>query len=62
MKILIGQNHLHTIGGSETYTYTLVEELVRRGHHVDLVCNVPGMVSEIMKQNFKIRVNSRERI
>jgi hypothetical protein len=61
MKILIGQNHLHTIGGSETYTYTLVEELVRRGHHVDLVCNVPGMVSEIMKQNFKIRVNSLER-
>lgn len=61
MKILIGQNHLHTIGGSETYTYTLVEELVRRGHHVDLVCNVPGTVSEIMKQNFKIRVNYVER-
>lgn len=58
MKILVGQNHMNTIGGSETYTYTLVEELVRRGHHVDLVCNIPGSVSDIMKEKFKIRVNA----
>lgn len=61
MKILIGQNHLNTIGGSETYTYTLVEELVRRGHQVDVVCNLKGVVSDIMQRNFGIRINILER-
>lgn len=61
MKILIGQNHLNTIGGSETYTYTLVEELVRRGHQVDVVCNDEGLVSEIMKERLNVKINDLSR-
>jgi len=38
MKILIGQNHLDTLGGSETYTYTLIKELCRRKIKVELLC------------------------
>lgn len=38
MKILIGQNHLDTIGGSETYTYTLIKELYRRNIKIELIC------------------------
>ncbi len=59
MKILIGQNHLDTIGGSETYTYTLIEELKRRKFKVDLVCgsNRFGIMSKKIYQNFGIFPN-----
>lgn len=40
MKILVGNNKLRNPGGSETYTYTLVHELVKRGH--DVVCVAAG--------------------
>jgi len=33
-KILLGQNHLHTLGGSETFIYTMAQELTRLGHQV----------------------------
>jgi hypothetical protein len=37
MKILIGNNHLDTMGGSETYTYTLASELIKMGHTVEIM-------------------------
>lgn len=37
MKILVGNNKLETIGGSETYTYAIVKELQRQGHEVEVV-------------------------
>lgn len=51
MKILVGNNKLRNPGGSETFTYALVHELVRRGHDVSCVTSgEPGIVSEqIMK-------------
>ena len=60
MKILIGQNHLDTIGGSETYTYTLIEELKRRRFKVELACgsNRFGIMSKKIYQNFGIFPNS----
>tara|TARA_Y100000356_G_scaffold57190_1_gene46297 strand:+ start:2945 stop:3862 length:918 start_codon:yes stop_codon:yes gene_type:complete len=59
MKILIGQNHLDTLGGSETFTYALVEELHRRGHEVGVMCarNRKGMVSDLIESNLGIRTN-----
>jgi glycosyltransferase involved in cell wall biosynthesis len=59
MKILIGQNHLDTIGGSETFTYALVEELVRRGHDVSLLLgtNRFGEVSNRISRDFGIEAN-----
>ena len=59
MKILIGQNHLDTLGGSETYTYALVEEFHRRGHEVGVMCarNRKGMVSDLIESNLGIRTN-----
>jgi len=50
MKILVGNNKLRNPGGSETYTYALVNELVKRGHVVECVASgKEGMVSEKMK-------------
>lgn len=64
MKILVGQNHLDTLGGSETYTYALVEELHNRGHQVGVMCarNRKGMVSDLIERNLGIKTNviSRE--
>lgn len=36
MRFLVGNYHLHTIGGSESFTHAIAEELLRRGHEVDL--------------------------
>lgn len=44
MKILLGNNHLDTMGGSETYTYTLVSTLIKLGHEVDIMLGAPHRV------------------
>jgi GT2 family glycosyltransferase len=36
MKILVATNHLDRLGGSETYTYSMVKELERLGHNVEV--------------------------
>jgi glycosyltransferase involved in cell wall biosynthesis len=56
MKILVGQNHLDTIGGSETYTYTLIKELCRRKFNVELVCGSRrfGIMSKKIYNDFGI--------
>lgn len=54
MRILIGNHWLKKLGGSETFTYTMCGELVKRGHDVDFYTNVEGFVSEKMKKDFRI--------
>jgi glycosyltransferase involved in cell wall biosynthesis len=56
MKILIGQNHLDTIGGSETYTYALIHELFKRGFKIELVCGSRrfGIMSKKIYNDFGI--------
>lgn len=58
MRILVGQNHMNTIGGTETFTYTLVHELVKQGHDVGLYTIVEGSVSNRLKKELPgIEVN-----
>ena len=46
MKILVGNNGLGNPGGSETYAYALIKELVSRGIDVHAVGRIgPGIVS-----------------
>jgi hypothetical protein len=46
MRILVGNNGLGLPGGSETYTYALIKELVKRGHDVTAVGKEgPGLIS-----------------
>lgn len=56
MKILVGNNKLSNPGGSETYTYAVVAELVRLGHDVTCVTKGrPGIVSwEISKLGVQV--------
>jgi hypothetical protein len=46
MRILVGNHHLAAWCGSETFTATLVRELVRQGHTVEVFACVLGEVSE----------------
>ena len=58
MKILFCTNHLDRLGGSETFSYTMVTTLRKMGHEVDVFTLMPGMVSDALggaKQTLDIR-------
>lgn len=50
MKILVANNHLNSLGGSETYTYTIIEELKRLNHDVEYFTFKKGIVSQKIEQ------------
>jgi glycosyltransferase involved in cell wall biosynthesis len=51
MRILVGNNGLGLPGGSETYTYALIKELVKRGHDVTAVGkDGPGLISRKLEE------------
>lgn len=46
MKILVGNHAFNAPGGSETYAYALIAELVKLGHEVEGICiGTTGLVS-----------------
>ena len=59
MNILIGQNHLDTLGGTETNIYTLIAELTKRGHYISLISGTDkfGLTSEKIYSDFNIIPN-----
>lgn len=58
MNILVGQNHLNSIGGSETFTYTLIESLLRK-YKVELILgsNQKGLMSSKIEEDLDIKTN-----
>jgi len=48
MKILLTNNHLSQLGGSETWTYTMAKELQRRGYEVGVFTHKKGVVSDML--------------
>lgn len=61
MRILVTNHWLKKLGGSETFTYTLVGELVRRGHEVDLFTHVPGLVSGRIYSDFGVKQSNLDK-
>lgn len=55
LKILVTNNHLKNIGGSETFTYTLVKELERRKQNVDVFTFEKGLVSDKLNTVDKLK-------
>lgn len=45
-SILVATNHLNTLGGTETFTYSLIEEIVRIHKNVEYFTFRRGMTSE----------------
>ncbi len=54
MKLLITNHWLKKLGGSETFTYTLVKAAKEFGFAVDLFTEHEGLVSERIKQDFGV--------
>lgn len=54
MKILLTNNHLNRLGGSETFTYTTAKELADRGHDVEVFTFAPGIMSERIARFAKV--------
>lgn len=48
MKIILTNNHLARLGGSETWVYTMAQELKRRGHHVGVFTHSKGYISDLL--------------
>jgi hypothetical protein len=55
MRVLIGNMFLHTIGGSESFTHAVAEELLRRGHEVDLFA--PNSGASVYADDLGIELN-----
>lgn len=49
MRVLLANNHMALLGGTETWTYTMAHELSRQGHEVDVFTFEPGYVSDMCK-------------
>ncbi len=58
MKILVTNHWLKKLGGSETFTYTMVGELKRLGHEVDVLTFQPGLVSDRIHKDFGVPILS----
>ena len=60
MKILVANRHLQSIGGSETFTYTLIMELKRMGYELEYFTLYKGIVSKKIEESgvqFSTQVN-----
>lgn len=59
MNILVANNHLNMLGGSETFTYTIIEELVKQGHHIEYFTFEKGLVSKKIEQVLGVKFMSK---
>lgn len=61
LKILVANHHLVRIGGSETFTYTLIEELVRRGFDVEYFTFHKGITSQRIEEDLGVKFMSKNK-
>ncbi|WP_018631075.1 hypothetical protein [Niabella aurantiaca] len=54
-SILVANNHLQHLGGSETYTYTLAEELKKQAFDVEYFTFHKGLVSDRLETDIGVR-------
>ena len=53
-KILVANNYLNNFGGSETFTYTLIEELLKRGFEVEYFTFEKGLFSDKIEKDLAV--------
>lgn len=59
MKVLVANNYFEKMGGSETFCYTLIEELKRAGHEVEYFTFYKGIISEKIERELGVRFMSK---
>lgn len=61
LRILVANNHLDTIGGTEVYAYTVIEELVKRKYEVEYFTFTKGVVSEIIENDLNVKFMTKKK-
>ena len=61
-SILVATNHLETLGGSETYTYALAEELKNQRFKVDYFTFQKGTVSDQLEKKLNVQFMQQKKI
>lgn len=60
-SILVTNNHLKKVGGSETFTYTLIEALLKRGFDVEYFTFFKGEVSKRIERDLGVQFMSKDK-
>lgn len=61
MNILVATNHLDSIGGTETFTYYLIKELIQLGHNIEYFTLKKGIISDMIESNLNVKFLSSKR-
>ena len=57
--ILVANNHLKKVGGSETFTYTLIEALLKKGYEIEYFTFFKGEVSQRIERDLGVQFMSK---
>jgi len=60
-NILVATNHLKNLGGSETFTYTMIESLIKKNYEVEYFTFQKGLVSDKIEKDLGINFMSKKR-
>ncbi|RLJ61482.1 hypothetical protein CLV86_2502 [Lacinutrix venerupis] len=60
LNILVTNNHLVNVGGSETFTYALIDGLKKKGHNVEYFTFEKGLVSTKIENELKVPFLSKK--
>lgn len=61
ISILVANNHLVNPGGSETFTYTLIKELIRREYDVEYFTLIKGCFSNRMETELGVKFKTKKK-
>ncbi|RKE92367.1 glycosyltransferase family protein [Ichthyenterobacterium magnum] len=61
MTILVANNHLKRVGGSETYTYALINVLIKKGYNVEYFTFFKGAVSKRIEKDLNVKFMSKSK-
>lgn len=59
--ILVANNHLKRVGGTETFTYTLIDQLLKLGFDVEYFTFFKGVVSNKIEKDLKVKFMSKKK-
>lgn len=57
--ILVANNHLKKVGGSETYTYAIISALIKKGYEVEYFTFFKGAVSDRIEKDLNVKFMSK---
>ena len=61
LSILVTNNHLKTFGGSETFTFSIIEELCKLGHSLEYFTFQRGLTSKKIEDELNVTFYSKKK-